>query len=251
MTFMSGSVACRINDYRFLYMMDYWLRTLGADRFVTFMSGSVACRINDEPFLYMMDYWLRTLGADRFVTFMSGSVACRINDEPFLYMMDYWLRTLGADRFVTFMSDSVACGINDYMFLICCDYWLRTLGADKFVTFMSAGTAIALEDKDSSDRLLILHASIEHGFHTLMRGGIGSHLHCESTFDVIMIWLARFGVKLFVQAFSKTTVVSLVVIKERFDLLEQLYNEYNQNAIILYSILFTNKNCVFHQHFSS
>ena len=84
-----------------------------------------------------------------------------------------------------------------------------------------------------------------------MSGGIGSHLHCKTTFDELMMWLARFGGKLFVQAFARTTVVSEVVKKNRFELLEKLYNEYNKNAIILYSILFMNKERVFRQHFLS
>ncbi len=67
-------------------------------------------------------------------------------------------------------------------------------------------------------------------------------------FDVLMIWLARFGGKLIVQAFGTD---SLVVKKNRFGLLEQLYNECNQNAIILFNILFMSKQRVFHQHFAS
>jgi hypothetical protein len=117
------------------------------------------------------------------------------------------------------MCDSVAYQINDYTFLIRCDYWLRTLGPDRFVTFMCTGMAIALENDDSYERLFILHVSLGDKFHTLMSGGIGSHLLCESTFDVLIVWLLRFGETLFVQAFAKHMVVSGVV-KKMFWIIE-------------------------------
>ncbi len=44
---------------------------------------SYSLRTSDERFIYMMDYWLRTLGADQFVTFKCNSVECQINDNCF------------------------------------------------------------------------------------------------------------------------------------------------------------------------
>ena len=164
-------------------------------------------------------------------------------------MLDYWICTLGPKHFVTFISGSVACRLYDDRFLFMLDYWLRTLGADRFVTFMCGGTAIAFENDDAYERLLKLHQLIGYGIHTFMKSGIGTHLQCEETFNELVIWLARFGGKLFVQAFCRPMVVSRVVKANQFGLLEQLYNECNQNAIILYSNLFMNKARVFCQHF--
>ena len=168
-------------------MLQFWLHILGPDRFVTFISGSIACRLYDDHFLDRLHYWLHILGPDRFVTFISDSVACRIHDDKFLMRCDEWIRILGPKKFVTFMTrsgtsiafenddayqrlfqlyDKLEYGIESLMLggigsHLCCEKtfdslmeWLRVLGTYIFIKMFANNKVVCHLVKSSQFHLL-------------------------------------------------------------------------------------------------
>nr|QFG74178.1 MAG: hypothetical protein [Megaviridae environmental sample] len=164
-TFMSNSVAARIQDDAFMARLKE-LKELGftIDKIVTFMCDGVAARIQDDAFMArlkeLIDFGFTI---DKIVTFMSNSVAARIQDDAFMARLKE-LKELGftIDKIVTFMCDGVAARIQDDAFMArlkeLIDFGFTI---DKIVTFMSNGVAARIQDDAFMARLKEL---IDFGF---------------------------------------------------------------------------------------
>jgi hypothetical protein len=114
---------------------------------------------------------------------------------------------------------------------------------------MTSGTSIAFENDDAYQRLFQLYDKLEYGIESLMQSGIGSHLHCEKTFDSVMEWLRVLGTYIFVKMFANNKVVCHLVKSSQFHLLEDLFEQCEKNPFRLYIMLFDNKLAGFQRYF--
>ena len=152
-TFITGSVACRLADTQFTDLLEVWRGVLGNAKFVTFISDSVACRLADTQFTDLLEVWRGVLGNAKFVTFITGSVACRLADTQFTDLLEVWRGVLGNAKFVTFITGSVASRRTETQFTDLLEVWRGVLGNAKFVTFISNSVARRLADTQFTDLL--------------------------------------------------------------------------------------------------